>query len=382
MTGSEPGRQDAAAPTDWRSPLRADQRALMPAGPTVVSGNARYGNAGLGRHLQELVEAARDRETLAAYLALRAAPGDEGGPARTVESSRVAALLLKSPVAQLSPSLKVHLRNDGFDSAGSRLLPDSAEHLLVFNGHAHHHSSRARRLGYRSVGLISANSHLERVARQHRLAYEQYPLERPWGMRPRPRSIREYAEVDLVYVSSRYAWASFVEAGVSEERLALWPLTPDDRFRPRSVPPAADTFNVVYVGSLSVHKGVPLLIDAVRRLSQPDLRLVLVGGYGTPGMRRFVESARAADRRIVLSPGDPVAHFAEAGVCVHPSFEEGYGYAPAEASACGVPLIVSEDSAVITEYRPDLESCRVVRTGHLDELTGAIEAAYAGWHAP
>ena len=33
-------------------------------------------------------------------------------------------------------------------------------------------------------------------------------------------------------------------------------------------------------------------------------------------------------------------------VCVHPSFTDGFGLAPAEALACGVPVIVTEDTGM------------------------------------
>jgi glycosyltransferase involved in cell wall biosynthesis len=126
-----------------------------------------------------------------------------------------------------------------------------------------------------------------------------------------------------------------------------------------------------------VHKGVPLLIDAIRRLPFADLRLRLVGGWATRGMRRFVEHACAADRRILAGPGDPLPVLAAARLCVHPAYEDGFGYAPAEALASGVPVIVSED----TGMKDLIESPRsgvTVATGDLDALTLAIESAYRG----
>ena len=36
---------------------------------------------------------------------------------------------------------------------------------------------------------------------------------------------------------------------------------------------------------------------------------------------------------MVAGPGDPLAHLAGASLCVHPAFEDGFAYAPAEALA-------------------------------------------------
>ena len=146
---------------------------------------------------------------------------------------------------------------------------------------------------------------------------------------------------------------------------------------PLSTLEPSDRFEVVYVGSLAVHKGVPLLIDAIRRLPNEDIRLRLVGGWGTPGMRRFVESARAADRRISVCPGDPLSHLRAARLCVHPAYEDGFAYAPAEALATGVPVLVSADTGMKELIDPGRDGL-ILPTGDLDALTETIEAAYRG----
>lgn len=92
-------------------------------------------------------------------------------------------------------------------------------------------------------------------------------------------------------------------------------------------------------------------------------------------MRRFVEDACAADRRITAGPGDPLCHLRTAALCVHPAYEDGFAYAPAEALACGVPVIVSEDTGMkdlIDSPRAGL----VLPTGDIAALTEAIDAAY------
>jgi glycosyltransferase involved in cell wall biosynthesis len=276
-----------------------------------------------------------------------------------------------------SPAWSAWSASVAFDFDASRRLP-AAEHLIAFNGSALLQQRAAKRAHMQSASLMSATSHLRRVVRMHALARRQYPLERSWATRLLGRHLVEYALADRIYVSSRHAWESFVEEGVPEEALALFPLTPDSRFIPDAQARAASgSFDIVFVGSLSVVKGVPLLIDAVRRLDCPDLRLVLVGGWGTRGMRRFVQRACAVDARIVVHPGDPLPHLQRAALCVHPSWEDGFGYAPVEALACGVPAIVSESTGM-RELIDQGHNGLVLPTGDLDALTQAIAAAYRG----
>ena len=249
--------------------------------------------------------------------------------------------------------------------------------MIAFNGQALKQFEAARRASYRSVSLLSANSHLRRVIRRHAQAHRQYPLEGSWAGRLLARNLKEYAQAERIYVASRYTWESFVEEGCREELLSLFPFVPDARFRPGGAPPATGTFDVVFSGRLCVTKGVPLLVDAVRRLSHADLRLVLVGGWGTRGMRRFLEEARARDPRIEIGPGDPLPHLHRARLFAHPSYEDGFAYAPAEALACGVPVLVTEDTGMKDLVDPGVNGL-ILPTGDLAALTEAIDAAYRG----
>jgi glycosyltransferase involved in cell wall biosynthesis len=353
----------------WRERMALEQESALADGAVSVSCSAPLGSGGLGRHLQEILEA----------LARRGQPTacTSGSTRAALPRSRTGLLnrALSLPLP-LAPSVRAWAAAADFDAfAARRLAP--AEQLIAFNGQALLQLRAATRAGYRSSTLVSANSHMRRVVAQHERARRQYPIEGTWASRMLPRNLAEYERCDRVLVASRYIRESFLEEGFPEERLRWFPLTPHPRFDGARRPPSSATFEIVYVGSLAVHKGVPLLIDAVRRLPFTDLRLRLLGGWGTRGMRRFVEEACASDRRILAGPGDPLPLLANARLCVHPAFEDGFGYAPAEALVAGVPLIVSEDTGM-KELIDTPASGLVVPTGDLDALASAIEAAYRG----
>jgi glycosyltransferase involved in cell wall biosynthesis len=340
----------------WRQAMAEQQEAVLPGGAAAVSCSAAPGNGGLGRHLQEIVDAL-----------------ERGGCESFCISGPVTGSVSRLGLP-LSPGVRARVHATEFDRDAARRLP-AAEHLIAFNGQALEQLRAARRRGYRSVALVSANSHMRRVARQHERARRHYPLEGSWTRWLVRRNLSEYAHADLIYVASRYIRESFLEEGFSDERMADFPLTPHPRFDRDGARSGSDRFEIVYSGSLAVHKGVPLLIDAFRRLSHRDMRLVLVGGWGTRGMRRFVQEACAADSRITAGPGDPLEHLRTAALCVHPAYEDGFAYAPAEALVCGVPVIVSEDTGM-KDLIGSPQAGLVLPTGDLDALTEAIDAAY------
>lgn len=354
----------------------------MPPGQVVVSCPAPFGAGGLGRHLQELADALDRRGPPAICMCGVANQDQRPSPAAAsplrheLQVSGLAASL--RPLTRFSPAWSNLRQSVAFDGYAARRLP-AAEHLIAFNGQALKQFEAARRSHYGSVSLLSANSHLRRVIRQHDRAHRQYPLEGSWAKRLLRRNLAEYARADRIYVASRYTWESFVEEGCHEELLSLFPFTPDPRYTPAPVPQAnsSETFNVVFVGRLCVAKGVPLLVDAIRRLPYEDLRLTLVGGWSSRGMRRFLEEASARDSRIEIGPGDPLSRLRGARLCAHPTYEDGFAYAPAEALACGVPVLVTEDTGMKDLVDPGVNGL-ILPTGDLASLTEAIDAAYRG----
>jgi glycosyltransferase involved in cell wall biosynthesis len=348
----------------------------MPAGQTVVSARAPFGAGGLGRHLKELVDALDRRGPPASCLCLPALSHMSPSQSPLHHELQVTGLTTSlGRLTRLSPAWTNLRQSAAFDRYAARRLP-AAKNLIGFNGQALKQFEAARHANYASISLLSANPHLRLVLRKHAQAHRRYPLESSWSERLLARNLKEYARAQRIYVASRYTWQSFVDEGCSEDRLSLFPFVPDPRYVPDG-PPTANTFNVVFVGRLCVTKGVPLLVDAVRRLPHSDLRLVLVGGWGTRGMRRFLQDASARDRRIEVGPGDPLPRLRSARLCAHPTYEDGFGYAPAEALACGVPVLVSEDTGMKDLIDPGANGL-VLPTGDLSALSEAIDAAYRG----
>jgi glycosyltransferase involved in cell wall biosynthesis len=368
-----------AGPLDrrWRDATEAAQCAALPHGRAVVSCMAPLGSGGLGRHLGEMLDAlARGGQPAECICSSTraAASGAAGRAPRHALGIPYLASVLRALPLPTSVGVRARAAAVEFDAYAAERLPQ-AEHLIAFNGQALRQLQAARGAGYESLSLVAANPHLRLLARQHALAHSQYPLEGSWASRLLERNLAEYEQAQRIYVASEYTRDSFLEQGYPAERLARFPLTPDPRFASAGAREPSDLFELVYVGSLAVHKGVPLLIDAVRRLGRSDIRLRLVGGWGTPGMRRFVREACAGDARISVCPGDPLAHLRAAALCVHPAYEDGFAYAPAEALAAGVPVIVSEDTGMKELIAPGRDGV-IVATGDLDALTETIDAAY------
>jgi glycosyltransferase involved in cell wall biosynthesis len=354
------------------------QDRAMPEGSITITCPAPWGGGGLGRHLQELVQAGlRQGSQISCICESERVPGASVPPPSGPGGSWAIAPLAWA--GRAVPSLKVLAQSVRFDAGAARRLPPG-QHLLAFNGTALAQFRAARERSAGAPLLVSANSHIDQMLDRHELAHRQYPVEPPWASRLGPRNRREYALAEKIYFASSYIRDSFLERGVEEERLVRFPLTAAERFsaaarvpgRPKGA--GRSTYNVLYCGALKVHKGVPLLLEAFEGVPGDDVRLRLLGGWSTRQMRRHIERAQARDGRITAGPGDALEALSESDLYVHPAYEEGFGYAPAEALACGVPMIVSQDTGMKELIRSPAQGL-VLPTGDAAAWTEAIRAA-------
>lgn len=343
-----------------------------------ISCYSRYGDGGLGQHLAHLVESFREEGTLHAYYALDRQPGDEH--IGHIVRPRGSRWLTRYTPLRFSTSRRNHVVGDLFDRAVAAALQPT-ETFMGFAGKALHSFRRATELGATRLELVTPNSHVDNLRRLHRLAARQSGIRDTWLNEAQRRKIlREYERADVIYVHSDYVRRTFIDAGIAPDKLERTHLAADPRFAPPAVPAALrpdgdGTFRIVYVGRLDATKGLLVLLDAFARLQAPDAELVLVGGWSTRAMRRRVQASMAGDPRIRLAPGDPLPILHRADVYVHPSYEDGFGYAPVEAMACGVPVIVTEDTGM-KEYVRDGENGYVVPTGQPETILDRLLHLY------
>ena len=378
MTASTEGRTGGLAtepPFDavWRAAREREQQQAVPAGRLAVSCSAPFGVGGLGRHLREIAEASVRGGGAPTCVCAPGGPGPRAGTRLEVPQSR--GQRLAAGLLRRSAPWRMWAASAGFDRAAARVAPE-CDHLIAFSSQALLQLRAARRRGVGSLGLVAATSHLGEVDERYRRACRRHPCERPWTPRVLARSLAEYRLAERIYVATPYVRESFLRAGFDEGRLVLLPLTPDPRYAPAQ-PSGQSRFEVLYVGSLSVVKGVPLLVEALRRLPAADLRLRLHGGWESRGMRRWLEAARTADPRIEICSGDPLASMRAASLYAQPSYEDGFGYSAAEALACGIPVLASENTGMKSLLVPG-RTGEVLPTGDVDALAQAIEAAYEG----
>ncbi len=148
------------------------------------------------------------------------------------------------------------------------------------------------------------------------------------------RELQEYDECDVICVPSSFALRSFLEKGIPEHKLRLAPYGVDlSLFHP--VLKRDRAFRVLYVGAVSLQKGVLYLLQAAQSL--PGVEVALIGSV-LPEMKALL--GKYAVRFLGPLPRHELFDFYSQGsVLVMPSLQEGLALVQAQAMACGLPVI-------------------------------------------
>lgn len=334
---------------------------------STISCSVGYHRGGLGQHFSHLVEAARLQGHLRGYFSSEIHAGDDG-IARTIKRRLAKFVMHRTPVRYFE-GLRWHLECESWDRKVARLLEPPLDSFTAFAGQALHSFRAARALGCQRLELIASNSHVLNCLRQHRKALERHPIEKGWlNSAHRRKTLEEYKAADQILVASEYTRQIFISEGEPADKLKRVHYPADPRFTPDPAAKTSDgVFRIVYIGAVTVVKGIPVLLEAFDKLRHVPAELTLVGGTCTRGMRKYIAAAIARDPRIRLAPGDPLPHLRRADVCVHPSWEDGLAYAPLEAIATGVPVVVTADTGM-KEYVVEGQNGYVIPTGDIDAL--------------
>jgi alpha-maltose-1-phosphate synthase len=230
---------------------------------------------------------------------------------------------------------------DNWVARSLALEPCRIFHFLSSFGVRSHADAR-RRFG--AVTICDRGS--SHIAYQDDILREEFAR---WGRPYEPidprvveRELAEYASADYILVPSSFSERSFIERGIPRSKLRRAAYGADLSLF-HGAPKLHDKFRVIYVGALTLRKGIPYLLEAVSRL-QPHVELDLVGP-ASEEIRPFLAKYEGSFRYLGAKPKSELReHYSNASVFVLASIEEGLALVMAQAMACGLPVIATENT--------------------------------------
>lgn len=261
-------------------------------------------------------------------------------------------LLVHRTVQKLLPrrkTLNLH-SNDWFDRVMARRLRHSSARLFVGAETCSLHSMRAaRKRGMKTLldcpGIPSPflESMEARAASERGLAVTLAPNTSAMLQ----RKLAELKLADRILACSELQKRALVGMGVETDRITVVPLWVDAAFW--AAGPTRNTshngpLRVLYAGAVSLRKGVPYLLDAMKEL-EGRATLTLVGAVPAEARETFFKGLPHTHHKYV--PKQELRRlFSEHDVLVMPSLGDSFGFVVIEAMAAGLPVIVSEHCGV------------------------------------
>ena len=187
----------------------------------------------------------------------------------------------------------------------------------------------------------------------------------------------EYELADRIRVSSEWSRRSLIAHGVDATKIVVAPQVIDtDRFvPPPDHAPPDGPLRLVFVGSFSLGKGFQYLLQAMAMADGSRFQLEMVGATGDPWSRRLFERLKAG-LAVTHASGDPLGAYQRGELFVFPTLHDGFGLVVAEAMACGLPVITTDQCGAAELIRRG-ESGWILPAGDVDALAAALDDAFA-----
>ncbi|MCX6924887.1 MAG: glycosyltransferase family 4 protein [Verrucomicrobia bacterium] len=177
---------------------------------------------------------------------------------------------------------------------------------------------------------------------------------------------QEWALADVVMVNSEWSKKLLLCQGVPESKLIIVPLAYEapPNVRPQEV--AHGQLTVLWLGGVSLRKGIQYLIEAAKRV--PNVRFVVAGPIGIQDAK--VRSAPAnMDFLGRIQRNSTVRLYQQAHVFVLPTISDGFAITQLEAMAHGLPVITTPNCGqVVTDGVDGL----IVPAANSEALAAAI----------
>jgi len=202
---------------------------------------------------------------------------------------------------------------------------------------------------FRSAKEVGMTTVLEAASFHHKWQddFYDYPESEAVHARINERKDREIELADRIHTVSALARQSYVDAGVSTEKVVATTIGCDlSRFHPRRNDETRESeapFTFIFAGHAGKRKGTDILLAACRRLDRQGVPYRVWVAGATEDHLSWGSTA-SVERLGWLSHEELATRYRAADCFVLPSRHDSFGMVVVEALACGTPAIVSEQT--------------------------------------
>jgi len=139
-----------------------------------------------------------------------------------------------------------------------------------------------------------------------------------------------------------------------------------------------EDFVILLIGNDWRKKGLDCLIEAIKKFKDLPIRLLIVGRDDPTSYLVRINEYKLNGKVLFLSPRSDVEfYYAAADAYVAPSLEDAFALPPAEAMACGLPVIVSSHAGVSEIIKDGFDGLILKDPRNPEELAHLIQLLYS-----
>ena len=155
----------------------------------------------------------------------------------------------------------------------------------------------------------------------------------------------EYELADVILTPSNFVKNSFEEKFQHKVKVINFGVNTNNFYKNNTIKKSDKYFDILFIGQISLRKGLHYLIDAFKNLQHPNKRLHIVGSHTLD--KKFYQKKLNIENIIVYGH---INHLKlnniinKCHIFVLPSIEEGFATVILQALSAGCPVIVSENT--------------------------------------
>jgi len=221
--------------------------------------------------------------------------------------------------------------------------------------------------------LMRDSTHIKFQYELLREEYEKFGHSFPKRAFCLERELEEYQLADRIWVLSEFAKKTFVDQGISSEKLDVLPLGVDlERFKPLEVRFESTPLRVIYFGILSFRKGVQYLLEATKDFSPRQLELNLIGAI-EPEFKSTLSRYAHFNYHKPMTQVELAKEIRKHHVYVFPTIEDGFGQTLIQAMASGLVPITTTNCGAADFTSLDKLGLRIATKSH-QQIKEKLEA--------
>jgi glycosyltransferase involved in cell wall biosynthesis len=250
--------------------------------------------------------------------------------------------------AKIKLNKDIYKTNDDFDKWVASQLHKykDADVFIGWSGMSLHSIKIAKQLGMKTI-LERGSSH---IVYQDEILHEEYKnfkIDFHVDSRVIAKELKEYEMADFISIPSNFVKGSFLQNGIRESKLIQNPYGSSSFFKPSTVSTTKNKFRILYLGSITIRKGLIYLFQALNNLTiqQENFDVFFIGSIDQ-NMKDTVKQFRKPNWKFFghINHYELANYISQCDVAIHSSIEEGLSMVIPQILNCGIPMIVTSNS--------------------------------------